>query len=267
MRTLYLIFIFSLSSVCLFAVSDEQIRKIKNVRGQFGLISSSSSLSIKQAVELAREDAKRKALEQAFESTLTTWDEVEISSKGENFNSLAINKTSGEIIEFDIIEEGHYQSSLRSVETIFYCVADVKVKRKGESDPNFRATIEGVNTVYYENDILEFSVIPHVDSYLMVFLYNELSEGYLIYPSSVEEQNLLKKYIRYKFPINRNIEYTITKDTDSPIELNRIVFVFTKNIYAFGNEVASRIEIETWLAHIPTSEKFIYSAIFDIRKR
>lgn len=268
MKTLYFIFIFSLSSICLFAVSDEQVRKIKNIRGEYALISSSSSLSIKQAVEYAREDAKLKALEEAaFKNELKQFEEVETSSKGENFNSLVINKTSGEILEFKIIEEGHYQSSIRSVETIFYCIADVKVKRTGDPDPNFRATIEGVNTVYYENDILEFSVIPYINCYLKVFLYNELSEGYLIYPNSLEEQHMLEKNIRYNFPINKNIEYSITKDTDNPIELNRIVFVFTKDTCPFGDEIASRLEIETWLAHIPTSEKFIYSKIFDIRKR
>ena len=242
----------------------EEFQTVK-VRGEYAVVLSASSLAGNQAMELAREDARRQAIEKVCGSRVSTWDKVEISTAGETFNSLSVYQVDGEIVDFEVIKEGYYQSDVRSVETVFYCEAKVKVKRGAEPDPNFCAKVEGVHSVYYENDALEFSVTPYRDCYLKIFLFADAAKGYRIYPNSMESPVMLKQGQQYNFPTNNNAEYSITKDTDHPIEVNRLVFVFTKEERPFYHETTSRAEIERWMALIPNDEKFLYSIAFDIR--
>lgn len=220
-----------------------------------------------QAKEFARNDAERQAIDKVCGSRVSVWDQVEVSGVGETFNSLSVNQVDGEIVEFEIIKEGTEQSTVRSAETIFYCEAKVKVKRGAEPDPNFTASIVGVKKVYYDEDALEFSVTPYRDSYLKIFLFTDVKTGYRIYPNLLESPVLLKQGTLYGFPTNSMGEYVISKDTDAPIEVNRLVFVFTKEERPFYHETTSRTEIERWMALIPNDEKYLYSVAFDIRKR
>lgn len=247
--------------------TKEEFKTIKKVRGEYSVILSSTSLTGRQAMELAREDAKRKALEQAFGSRITIWDKLEISSSGETFGTTAINEVSGEIVEFIILEEGDVKSDVRSVETIFYCVANVKVKKGIKSDPNFVANIEGIKKVYYENDMLEFSINAHQNCYLKIFLLTDFGTGYLIYPNAMEKSVQFEKDRIYSFPLNKNSEYVISKDTEQLIEVNRLVFVFTKEEKVFYDSMTSKTEIEQWIASIPNNEKFLHLSAFDIRKK
>lgn len=264
MKKIYFLFFLFFIPFVLSASQKNETKLIKRVRGEYSLLSSSSILSMKQATELAREDAKRRALEEAFGVALTIWDQIETSTKGESFNSLAVAQTTGEVIDFEILEEGNNQSNLRSAETIFYCIANVRVKKVKQVKSDFNAEVRGVKSVYYNNDELTFSVYANKNCYLNVFLLTDFGEGYLLYPNYMEEPVVLEKNRSYNFPMNINSEYAITKDTDAPIEVNRLVFIFTEKEYQFNQQITSRTEVEKWLALIPTSERFMYSTVFDI---
>ena len=95
---------------------------------------------------------------------------MEISSKGEAFNSLAVVQTAGEVIDFDILEEGNNQSNLRSAETIFYCIANVRVKKVKQVKSDFNTKVTGIKSVYYNNDELTFSVYANKNCYNFYFL-------------------------------------------------------------------------------------------------
>ena len=252
--------------VCTCYAQHEKIQTVK-VRGEYTLILSSSNVTGIQAVELARKDAQRKAIEKVCGSRVCVWDQVEISNAGETLNSLSVNQVDGEIVEFEILKEGNNQSETRSIETIFYCEAKVKVKRGVDPDPDFTATITGVEKVYYDNDALEFSVTPYRDGYLKIFLFADTKTGYRIYPNILEKPILLKQGVKYNFPTNSMAEYIVSKDTDNPFEVNRLVFVFTKEERPFYEETTSRSEIERWMALIPNDKKYLYSIAFDIRKK
>lgn len=267
MKKIYFLFFLFFIPFVLSASPKDEIKLIKKVRGEYSLLSSSSILSMKQATELAREDAKRRALEEAFGVALTIWDQIETSSKGESFNSLAVAQTTGEVIDFEILEEGNNQSNLRSAETIFYCIANVRVKKVKQVKSDFNAEVNGIKSVYYNNDELLFSVSPNKNCYVNIFLLTDFGEGYLIYPNYMEESVMLEKNKSYNFPMNINSEYAITKDTDAPIEVNRLVFIFTEKEYQFNQQITSRTEVEKWLALIPASERFMYSNAFDIINR
>lgn len=266
MKKIYLVYILVSVFLGVSANTSENIKTIKRVRGEYSLLTSSSSLSMKQAIELAREDAKTKAIEEAFGSYLTIWQQGEVSSESDTFNWFAINNTYGEIIDFEIIEEGNFQSALRSVETVFFCEAKVKVKRMSKPDPNFYADVKGIKNIYYINDNFSFFVTASSDCYLKVFLLNDIGEGCLLYPNNREQSKMLEKKKTYRFP-DEYSDYRVSRQEGETTEfVNRLVFVFTKTECHFDYENPSRIDIETWIARIPTSEKFMYSTAFNIRE-
>lgn len=260
------IIIFACVWPCLVFAKHEKIETVR-VRGEYALVLSSSNVTGLQAKELARKDAERQAVEKVCGSRVSIWDQVEVSRAGETFNSLSVNQVDGEIVEFEILKEGIEQSTVRSVETIFYCEAKVKVKRGVEPDPDFTANILGIKKVYYENEQLEFTFTPYRDGFLKIFLFPNATTGYRIYPNILESPVLLIHGKKYRFPTNDIAEYTITKDTDAPIEVNRLVFVFTKEERPFYQETTSRAEIERWIALIPNDKKYLYSVAFDIRRK
>lgn len=266
MKKTILILLFTLPIIVLGVLAGETTRIVK-VRGQHTVIPSSSALEWQQAPELAKEDAIKNALEKVCGSRVNIWDQVEMSSAGETFNSLTSRQIDGEIVEFEIIKEGAYKSEIRNIETIFYCEAKVTVKRGVDPDPDFVVDVVGVQDIYYENDYIKFNVTPYKDCYMKVFLFQDSKIGYRIYPNYVEEPQLLKQRETISFPINGNLKYRVAKDTDTQFEVNRLVFVFTKDERPFYRETTSRAEIEKWMALIPNNEKYIYSIAFDIRKK
>ncbi len=243
----------------------EKVCTVKNIRGEYAIVMAYSDITGREATEKARDDAKRKAIEQVCGSRINIWDQIEISTTGESYNSTAINQIDGEIVYFEIVEEGNLQSELRSSETIFYCIANVKVKRGVEPDPDFTASIDGLRSIYFEGDNLEFTVTPYRDCFLKIFLFENSQTGYRLYPNDYDRPERLTANKSTAFP--KSVDFIITKNSTLNTETNRIVFVFTKDERPFYHTTTSRQEIEKWMALIPNNEKYIIFNVIDIRKR
>lgn len=255
---------------CLFATisvfaQKEKVHTVKNVRGEYAMVVAYSDITGREATERAREDAKRKAIEQICGSRMNIWDQVEISTAGETFNSTAINQIDGEIVDFEIIEEGNRQSDIRSAETVFYCIANVRIKRGVDPDPNFTAAIEGLRSMYFAGENLEFTITPYRDCFLKIFLFEDSQTGYQLYPNDYDKTALITANCKTVFP--KNVDFTITKSSVRDTETNRLVFVFTKQERPFYHATTSRQEIERWMALIPNDEKYIVFTAIDIRNR
>ena len=204
MQRILISIIFIISTFQCFA-QQEKIHLVKGVRGEYSVILALSDVTGREALQLAREDAKRKALEKVCGSRVNIWDQMESSSAGDVFNSLSISQTEGEILEFNIVEEGHKQSELRSSETIFYCVADVRVKKGREPDPDFFIAVNGLKSVYYSGEELLFEVKPYRDCYMKIFLLENESVGYLLYPNEYDKNTLLKANQQWVLSICRSL--------------------------------------------------------------
>lgn len=241
----------------------EKVYTVKNIRGEYAMVMAYSDITGREATIKARENAKKKAIEQICGTRISIWDQVELSSAGETFNSIAINQVEGEVVEFEILQEGNEQSRIRPQETVFYCIANIKVKRGTAPDPNFTAAIEGLRSVYFTNERLTFSIVPYRDCFLKIFLFEDSKVGYRLYPNDYDVPKLFLANQRIHFP--QNIDFTITKTSEQPIETNRLVFVFTKDERPFYDDITSRQEIEKWIALIPNDEKYVFFYVFDIR--
>lgn len=251
---------------CVRAVAErEKVHTLKNVRGEYWITAATATVTGREATELARENAKRKALEQVCGSRISIWDQVETSSAGESFNSLSVNQVDGEVVEFEIIEEDFEKSPTRKSELCYYCIANIKVKQGLAPDPEFRASVEGLRSLYFVDEGLEFTVSPYRDCYLKIFLFEDMQTGYRLYPNDYDRPELLPAGQTIRFP--QRVDFVVTKSSDRPTETNRLVFVFTKSEYPFYHETTSRQEIEKWMAMIPNDEKYIYFVAVDIRNR
>ncbi len=264
MRRLLLVILFVNLCVGAFA-QKEKVHTLKNIRGEYWVTAATATVTGREAMEYARENAKRKAIEQVCGSRVSVWDQVETSSAGESFNSLSINQVDGEVVEFEVIEESFEQSEARKSELCYYCVANIKVKQGAEPDPEFRASVEGLRSMYFVDESLEFTVQPYRDCHLKIFLFEDAQKGYRLYPNDFDQPVLLQANQTVQFP--QRLDFVVTKTSDQPTETNRLVFVFTKGEYPFYHETTSRQEIERWMAMIPNNEKYIHFAVIDIRKR
>lgn len=260
--TLSILFVFNTS--LLFA-QKEKMQTVK-VRGEYTVLSTSSALEWQQAPQLARENAKLNAIEKVCGSKISAWNQVEMSATGETFNSLTQVQHDGEIVEFTIINEGAFRSDVRHIETIFYCEARVVVKRGVAVDPNFIVDVSGIKPVYYDGEAIQFKVIPYQDCWLKIFIFENDSLGYRIYPNNIEQPSLLNARQEMFFPTIKHYEYSVFKSTNNSFETNRLVLVFTKEELPFYMETYSRAEIEKWIALIPNDKKFLYSVAFDIKQ-
>ena len=263
MRIITIIFAILISSN-IFA-QKEKISTLKSVRGEYSVILEYSDVTGREAMQLAREDAKRKAIEKVCGTRINIWDQMESSSAGDVFNSLSINQIDGEIVEFEVKEEGHIQSSTRSSETIFYCIADIKVKKGVDPDPDFYIAVDGLKSVYYAGESLLFSVMPYRDCYMKIFLLEDEKCGYTLYPNAYDRARLLQANKAFNISDSPYYEFELQKSGTQSKEINRLVFVFTKTERPFNERETSRAEIERWIAKIPNNQKFIHFAIIEIR--
>jgi len=243
----------------------EKVETVKNVRGEFSMTADMIAAGGVDPKEKARDNARRKAIEQICGQRVSSWEMLETSSAGDSFNSLAILQTDGEVVGFEILQEGTEVSNVRSSEIIFYCVANVKVKRGASPDPNFSAKIDGVRAVYYENDELAFSVQPLIDCYLTIFLLENAEKGYMLYPTETTGQKRLTASQRVRFPLVD--EWVMTKESNNTVEINRLLFVFTKKHLKFPYNEESRDEIEKWIMKIPADQRYVEIKTFEIRKK
>jgi hypothetical protein len=243
----------------------ENITTVKSVRGEFSVILSISDITGREAAERARDNAKRIALEKICGSHINIWDQMETSSVGDTYNSLAVNQIDGEIVDFIIKEEGQKQSEVRPSETIFYCVADVKVKKGLSADPDFIVDVNGLRSVYFTGDILKFIITPHRDCYMKLFLFEDWQTGYMLYPNSYDKARIFTAGTPIDITNSPYYEFELNKSTEHKKEINRLVFVFTKTERPFNSQITSRAEIEKWIASIPNDQKYIQFAVIEIR--
>lgn len=257
------LFLLLFGIVPMMAEREKEVLK-RDVHGEY-TITNGSTISMEEAKQLAREDAKKKALVMVCGEQINAWDVVESSAAGESYNSLTTVRVDGEIVDFDIQNEFWKQNPLRESELVFTCIANVTVKKGIDPDPNFVVDVTGVSPSYIAESHLTFSVKPYSDCYLKVFIFENAELGYRLYPNEAEKPMLLEKANVYHFPSNDKGDYELY--TDKEIETDRLVFVFTKDERPFYNDVTSRTEIEQWMARIPNDQKYIYYTSINIVKK
>ncbi len=255
--------------LCLFGAGSavaqsEKVVTVSKIRGEYAVVLTLSDITGREALQKARDNAKQRAVEQVCGQKLNVWEQMEVSSAGDMFNSLSIIQTDGEIVDFEIVDEGTEMSATRENEIIYFCVANVKVKRGGSYDPEFKVNVNGIRSVYQAGDVLTFKVKPQKKCYMKIFLLEDSQIGYMLYPNVYDKESVLEANVEFDMAKNRQYEFYMQVAEDREKEINRLVFVFTKQNYLFEDDVTSRRDIERWIAEIPNNEKFLSFHIVEI---
>ena len=204
-------------------------QKITHIKSAVG-ICTISNITPEEARKVAIEEAKNAALIQAgVNENVMVYSSFEVLSTNEShleyFSSLSNIMMQGQILNWEIIDEKRSVNEFNNFQFEITIKADV-IKYETTPDPNFSAEINGIKPVYYEDDPLEFNVVTSQKGYLYLFLLGD-SELTKLYPNDYEKEGLFDPMISYKFPIDENIEYSLTVQGDKA-DKNTLVFVMTK---------------------------------------
>lgn len=274
MKHLQATILLMLVALCVCAESYKTVR----VTGEFHM-TLNDNITPQDAMILAQEDAKKKALIEVCGQQISIFEQVESSTRtGEIYTSATSSEVNGEIAEFTIIKE--WPGTNGNV-FVFYCEASVKVKQGLKRDPEFTATVSGLEPLYFDQDLMTFMVEPTKDCYLNIFIYDDKGEVNRLYPNVQETSKKMKAHVREEFPIYDGVDgYTIEKDINNKSsEINKIVLLFTKEKCEAPNfihkEGLGRVNdlyydrdvLLKWITSIPSDKKFIYTTTFEIRKK
>lgn len=263
MKNLYAILLLFMLPTMAFS-GKEKIETVR-VRGEY-ILTTNADVTFKQAATEALNEAKTMAVKKVCGEMVNVWTRMASSEVGESFNSLSLNEVNGELVEYNVINEGYEYSAEHKGEMTFYCEIEAKVKKGLEPDPDFVADIEGIKGVYFEGDKIEFKVTPYRNAYLKIFCMENDKLGYRLYPNDIDGGVKVLEAGK-KHGILEYSDLECAKSTDKKVEINYLVFVFTKDECPYYKDENSWQEIESWMAKIPSDRKYIYYVPIEIREK
>jgi len=240
-----------------------------------------------EARDLTLEEVKNKAIDEAKKNAMVKAgisENVQVSDflytfeEDEKFKdifqSFVSTETGAEIIvqndkelKRDINEFGNI---LIEVE-----ISAVIYKHDDKKDPAFILKVDGLKEFYYEEDPIDFSILPSKDGYLKIFNITEVST-LVLYPYSDpaysylndDPERLFIKNEKTQFPVNRNMDHYFfgIDSEEKDKEYNLLIFVFTKDNIPFMDEVKVN-NIMKWIYQIPLEDRVVAQYGIIVKKK
>lgn len=252
-------------------------QKKKTVRAKGSAISL--DLTPEQTKAKAIEDAKRNALVKAGISESISFTDFSYKFEdnekfGEIFQVISSIETGGEIIVDEILSESKDFNEFGNMVVEVEIEATV-YRHKQKADPTFLCTIEGIDEVYQQGDLLQFNVRSTQDSYLKVFNITE-NEISLLYPYIDSEYPQYNDVADRLFTANETVQLPVNPafidgydlEVENPgksQEFTILFFVFTKMNIPFIRE-ATINNVMKWVYAIPPDERITAQEGFVIKK-
>lgn len=237
-------------------------------------------LTIEQTRQKAMEEAKRDALIKAgvgesiaVSDFLYTFEDNEQFK--EIFQAFTSTETQGEVIINKIISDKPFINEFGNMQVDVEVEATVYIHDE-EKDPTLNIKIEGIEEFYRSEEYLKFSVTPSTDGYLKIFnVTTELSS--LLYPYQDKEHAYLKDDPAYKlkalqkttFPIESSFGDGYYLEVSNPAkdkEFDLLIFVFTRENFAFLDDATDINQIMNWIYSIPMNKRKVVQVGFVINK-
>ncbi|MFI3288402.1 MAG: DUF4384 domain-containing protein [Rikenellaceae bacterium] len=235
----------------------QEIHKVRNVVGRWEV---SSEITPKQAEERAIMEAKKEALRRAgvVENVWSLFGQVAQDNNTnffESTNQLSAVSINGmvRITKQKITREYDKKREVMFVVATISC--DV-IEDDTKVDPEFAIEVSKINAVIKNNEPLSFKVkIHNRTAHLKIFWFDD-DKGDLLFPNSIEVNDLLQADTEYSFPINKTIDYLVYKDSNSGgvVHKNNLLFVATVSSIPYTGEMNFKSVIE-WAYRIPVSER------------
>ncbi len=268
--------IFLIIILMLGSFSAEAQRK-KTVRAIGSAISH--DLTPAQTRAKAIEDAKRNALNKAGVSESISFTDFSYKFEdnekfGEIFQAISMIETGGEIVVDEVLSETKDFNEFGNMVVEVEIEATVYRHRKS-ADPTFLLRVDGIDEVYQNEDLLQFTVTPTQDAYLKIFNITEESSS-VLYPYSSKENpqyndktgQLFKANEPLQLPVHPAYSDGYYLEVDTPgkdREFNILLFVFTKQDIPFIEDPTFN-NVMKWIYSISPDERVMAQEGFVIKK-
>ncbi|MDR1356576.1 MAG: DUF4384 domain-containing protein [Tannerellaceae bacterium] len=225
----------------------QQTLSVNNVAGTCVI----ANISPEKAKETALFNAKIEALRQAGipENVL-----AEVTQMGEIFLETSNIEVGGGVTGYEIVSDDVkvIREGRATVMVAEVVINATVMKYSRERDPSFQLQVDGIKSAYREKETLSFSVTPHQNGYLRIFLFEEDGSGSQIYPDSkIEPDMLFSQNGTIKFPLNSLYYYVLEKtDKTKSKEINRILFLFLKDNIRFADRYITLQSVTNWKSNI-----------------
>ena len=239
-----------------------QTNDVVHVRKAEGRWEISGDVSAVQAEERALMEAKKEALRKAgvMESVWSVMGQV-TSSDGVNFSeaysSVSAFSINGLVHVVDKKVEDYWDPDMKRLFKVVTIEARV-TKDDVKEDLTYKLDVQGVETVYRENDIFKCSFkVYGADSYVKVFWFTN-EEADLLYPNDYEGDQLFKVGEQYTVPVTDDIELVMAKShPEVDNEFINFVIVATKKNYPYLGKM-DMMSILSWIYSIPADQRVVF---------
>jgi hypothetical protein len=264
---------------CLIATAVLQAQEKTTVRATGTYFSA--ELSPRQTRDRAIEEAKRAALNKAGVAESISFTDFNYQFEDnerfkEIFQSISSIETGGEIIVDTILSERRYFNDFGNMVIEVEIEASI-YRHNAAADPAFRFTVEGIDPVYKDGDLLQFHFTPAQDGYLKIFNITDTeAETYLLYPYKDPEnkslnddpERLFERRQTIQMPVNPAFDhgyYLEVAAPDKTQEFNILMFIFTKQNIPFFGQVDFK-NMMKWIYSIPPDQRATEQYGFIIKK-
>ncbi|MBK9284788.1 MAG: DUF4384 domain-containing protein [Sphingobacteriaceae bacterium] len=230
---------------------------VKNLKGQSFI---EGDISPNQAKLQALNEAKAASLKEAGIIEHVNSYQMLFTSQAKNdysqfFSSDIQSEIQGAVGSYTITGEQIYLNENKRIVSEVIIDAEV-IKYNTKPDPAFTCNIEGIKAHYNNGDNLSFVIKVSADCFLNIFNITDNGSS-LLFPNNYESANELSKLKPYAFP-KAEIEYSLGNE-QKKVELNRLLFVFTKTQIPFikmdKEQICSTEAIFSWLYAIPPDQR------------
>lgn len=245
--------IFLLTVLVVAPLHAQNTVKVKGVQGRWQV---SDNVTLKEAEERARMEAKKEALRKAgvMENVWSVFGQISQDSGTElheaysQMNVLAIggmvNVTKEKVEEI-------WDTDTRSLYKVV--TIDATVQKEEKVDKSYALEVKGVSTLYKEGDVFTCSLKVHgTDSYLKFFGFDSTG-GAVLYPNDYEGNSLLEAEKEYHVPFSNAVDYRMEKQGKESEKIN-MMMVATKENIPFTEEVTYQ-NVLKWVYSIPNDKR------------
>lgn len=229
----------------------------KRVREAVGRCEVTRHITLEEAEQKALQDAKTEALRKAgVPEKLWTVTGLISQDDGSEFSQVLSRMTTLQVDGFINIRSVKYSEEMVDGRRYAVAVIDADVRRGGEIDPTFVLDVADVKTLYGEEERLNFTTrIYGHDAWLHIFWFDDQG-GSVIYPNQYEAKKLFHKETDYRFPLNDNMEYVMSKtDKSNRFETINLIVVATKRDIPFIDRSITFESVLKWVYSIPADER------------
>lgn len=263
-----------LTAILLITFSSQRLfsQDIKEVLGAVGTGIIAGRISEADARQEAINNAKVEALRKAgVKENLQQYEMLFRSEVNQDFSEFFSSdiqaELNGAVQNYEVVKEEKKIDPTSGLFTVEVTLNATVILYSSRPDPAFNVQIKGMKGVYEDGENLTFSIFSSRNCFLHIFSISD-TETSVLYPNKYEKFKEIVSEKEIVFPL-AHLEYPLFALGKKP-EMNRLVFVFTKEPIQFLNykgddRITTPESIFAWVYGITPDMRKVEYITFTIR--